>query len=277
MTAPQHSRDTALTGDGGSNPALDLVAPLSAALATATELPLRPQDAALLDGADPFRFGPDASRQAWSLGEGPLAVLVHGYSGRGVQMAPLARHLADRGFRCVFFDAGGHGASRPERIGFHTFINDTRDLITHLDTPVQAMIGHSAGGLAMMRARALYGVTAAQYAVIAAPVYPYVPLEAMRAKGAPEPAIDYFKAILSDQFQMSWSDLARGEAFAPEPEKPLLAIYDNADVRVRPSDADALAALWPDARCVRTDGYGHNRILRAAETLSATAAFLSAG
>lgn len=277
MTAPQHTRDTAPAGDGNSNPALDLIAPLGAALSTAAELPLRPQDAALLEGAEPFRFGPDASRQAWSLGQGPVAVLVHGYSGRGVQMAPLARHLADRGFRCVFFDAGGHGASRPERIGFHTFINDTRDLIAHLDTPVQAMIGHSAGGLAMMRARALYGLSAATYAVISAPIFPYVPLETMRAKGAPEAAIEYFKAILSDQFQMSWSALAGGQAFAPEPGKPLLAVYDNADTKVRPADADALAAIWPGARVVRTDGYGHNRILRAEATLTAVAASLGAG
>ncbi|MBV1934222.1 MAG: alpha/beta hydrolase [Parvibaculaceae bacterium] len=263
------------TSDHLSNEALDLAASLTGALGTSRILPLRPQDEALLEGIDSFRFGAGGSRKAWSIGEGPLVVLVHGYSGRGVQMATLARKLAADGFHCVFFDAGGHGASQPERIGFFTFINDTRDLLAFLGKPVHALIGHSAGALAMMRARELYGLSAERYGVICAPVFPYVPLETMRATGAPEPALDYMKAVLSDQFQMSWSDLAAGHSFAAEAGKEFLAIYDTADLTVRHSDAEVLAEIWPNAKVVKTDGYGHNRILKAEETLAAVADFIS--
>jgi len=259
-----------------SNPALDMVAMLTAVLGKTLDMPLRPQDEALFEGTEPFRFGPDGSRQAWSIGEGPLAVLVHGYSGRGVQMATLARRLAAEGFRSIFFDAGGHGASRPEKIGFFTFIDDTRDLTAHLDTPVHALVGHSAGALAMMRARGLYGVAAEKYAAISAPLFPYVPLESMRGRGVPEAGLDYIKAILSEQFQMSWSSLAAGDAYLPEAGKKLLAVYDTTDERVRHTDADALAGLWPGTRIVKPAGYGHNRILQAGETLDAVADFLKA-
>lgn len=257
-----------------SNEALDMMAPLVAAMGKAESLPLRRQDEALLEGLETFRFGAGGSRQAWSIGEGHLVVLVHGYSGRGVQMATIARRLAAEGYRCVFFDAGGHGASRPEQIGFFTFINDTRDILERLDTPVHALIGHSAGALGMMRARNLYGVSAAKYGVICAPLFPYVPLETIRARGAPEQVIDHVKAILSFQFQMGWLELVRGGAFNAEPDKPLLAIYDTADKTVRHTDTDALAAIWPDSRIIKTDGYGHNRILQAEETLNAVTKFL---
>ncbi|MBV1885713.1 MAG: lysophospholipase [Parvibaculaceae bacterium] len=261
--------------DHASNDALDLVAFLSAVLGKAKVLPLRPQDEALLEGIDSFRFGPDGSRKAWSIGEGPLVVLVHGYSGRGVQMATLARHLAAKGFQCMFFDAGGHGESQPEKIGFSTFIRDTRDFFAHIRMPVYALIGHSAGALAMMRARELYGVSAEKYGVISAPLFPYVPLESMRATGAPEEALDYMKAVLSDQFEMSWSALTGGESFAAEADKSLLAVYDTEDPMVRHTDAERVADLWSNATVVKTAGYGHNRILQAEETLAAVADFVS--
>ncbi|MFT6490430.1 MAG: pimeloyl-ACP methyl ester carboxylesterase [Parvibaculaceae bacterium] len=261
--------------DHSSNDALDLVAFLSAGLGKAKVLPLRPQDEALLKGVDSFCFGPDGSRKAWSIGEGPLVVLVHGYSGRGVQMATLARHLASKGFQCLFFDAGGHGESQPEKIGFSTFIRDTRDFFIHIKTPVYALIGHSAGALAMMRARELYGISAEKYAIISAPLFPYVPLESMRATGAPEESIGYMKAVLSDQFEMSWSSLVGGEAFVVETDKALLAIYDTEDPMVRHTDAEVLAGIWPKATVVKTSGYGHNRILQAEETLAAVAGFVN--
>lgn len=261
-------------GDTLTNPALELAAGLTAALGKAKVLPLRPQDAALLDGLDTFRFGVNGSRLAWSVGQGPLVILVHGYSGRGVQMAALARKLAVEGLRCVFFDAGGHGASTPEKISFSTFMTDTRDIMAHLGEPVHALIGHSAGALAFMRARAMLDISAQKYGLISAPLFPYVPLATMRGKGAPEQSLDYVKAVLCDQFQMSWASLINGDAFAPETGKQVLAVYDTADQRVRHTDADEIASLWPGTRIFKTGGYGHNRILKAPEVLEAVCEFV---
>jgi pimeloyl-ACP methyl ester carboxylesterase len=258
-----------------SNPALELAGSLAIALGQSVPMALRPQDEVLIADADEFRFGPGQSRLGWSIGDGPTAILVHGYSGRGVQMAALAREIAKQGFRAVFFDAGGHGASDPEKIGFSTFVSDTRDIVRHIGGPIYAMIGHSAGGLAMMRARALHDARAEKYAVIAAPLFPYVPLETMQKRGASEDALQYVKAILADQFQTTWSSLAAGIAFEPEPGKPLLAIYDRSDERIRHSDADVLGERWPGATVRKTEGYGHNRVLQAPETLEAISRFLA--
>lgn len=256
-----------------SSDVLEVAAMLGEALGQSSVMPLRPKDESLLAQAETFGFG--AGRIGWSVGSGPVVLLVHGYSGRGVQMAALAFEIARQGFRAIFFDAGGHGASRVEKIGFFTFINDTRDIVDHLNEPIFAMIGHSAGGLAMMRARDLYGVAAERYTLISAPFYPYVPLEGMLKRGAPTAALPYVKAILADQFRTSWSSLARGVAYVSEKSKPLLAIYDTDDERVRHTDADRLGAIWPGARIVKTKGYGHNRILQADEALQAVVAFLT--
>ena len=257
-----------------SAPELDLVAQLAAELGNSRQMPLRPKDQALLEGADTFRFGPDDSRIGWSLGEGPLVILVHGYSGRGIQLAKIARQIASKGFQCIFFDAGGHGDSRVEKIGFFTFMNDTRDIFRHFDAPVYALIGHSAGVLGMMRARKLFGLRAQKYGVICAPLFPYVPLDAMRLGGAPEQTITYIKAILSDQFQTSWSSLVSGISFEADAGKPLLAVYDLQDEMVSHGDAEALRKIWPETTIVKTQGYGHNKILQAPETINAVLDFL---
>lgn len=261
-----------------STPELDGAGQLTRLLGHSLPMPLREQDEALLAHGRAFRFGANESRHGWSFGEGPLVMLVHGYSGRCVQMVQIARSIAALGFECVIFDAGGHGASRAEKIGFFTFMNDVRNLNEHLDRPLHAMIGHSAGGLAMMRARDVYGVRAKMYGVISAPFYPYVPLNSMRASKAPEAAIQLTKVSLSDQFQTPWSTLVAGEAFLPEEEgRPLIAIYDRDDDRVQHSDAELIASLWPGTEVVKTSGYGHNRILQAAETLAALRGFMQRG
>jgi pimeloyl-ACP methyl ester carboxylesterase len=249
---------------------------LAKQLARSEVLPLRPQDHALLEGAQPFRFGPEDSRAGWSIGEGPLVLLVHGWGGRGTQLANLARTLAADGYRAVFFDAGGHGSSRPEPVGFDTFIRDVDALTRSLGGQVFAWIGHSAGGLGMMASRLLHGVRARHYVCISAPLFPYVPLETIEAKGlASAQVIERLKPILAAQFATDWARLEAGAMYAPSADSDLLLVYDLNDERVRHSDADHIGAAWPGAQIVKTASYGHNRILQSPELTSAIRTFLS--
>lgn len=257
----------------------DLAIELARQLAhSAAPLPLRPQDSALLAGATSFRFGPEDSRVGWSLGRGPMVLLTHGWGGRGTQMAGLARSLVAQGFRCAFFDAGGHGDSRSEPVGFDTFIRDVDALTRYFGGAVFAWIGHSAGGLSMMAARALKAVRAEHYVCIAAPLFPYVPLETIRATlGASQDVLDQLKPILAAQFESQWPLLEAGAAYLAQAGSDLLLAYDRDDERVRASDADEIAAGWPGTQIVKTSRYGHNRIVQAPEVWAAIHAFLGPG
>ena len=268
----------------------DFAKSLMEKLSNGQAMPLRPQDAALLEGAQAFRFGPEDSRCAWTLGEGPLVLMIHGWGGRGVQMAPLARSLALAGFRCVFFDAGGHGDSRREPIGFDLFINDAAALTKHVAEPVFAWIGHSAGGLGMMAARALRGLEAERYVCIAAPLFPYVPIATIKQEFAPsEQVIELVQRALAAQFETNWPALEAGGVFHPgfarnaqapnatRDARKLLLAFDIDDERVRHADAERIAEIWPDARIVKTRKFGHNKILQSPEVLAQTLAFLKEG
>jgi Serine aminopeptidase, S33 len=233
-------------------------------------MPLRDEDAARLAAMKSWQFGNEGAKRAWSIGSGRLAILVHGWGGIGAQMAPLAAAIAAAGFRCVLFDALGHGQSGSGRIGFDRFGDDVAELCASLCEMPYALIGHSAGALGMMAARYRHGLSAQHYVCLAMPLFPYVPLETLKARFhfADEQLLP-LKPVLAGQFDRSWPALEAGCVFAQNPGGQLTLVYDRADPRVRHTDADTIAALWPDARVMKTDGLGHNRILRNPEVIAA--------
>jgi pimeloyl-ACP methyl ester carboxylesterase len=233
-------------------------------------MPLRDEDAARLAAMKSWQFGNDGAKRAWSIGSGRLIILVHGWGGIGAQMAPLAAAIAAAGFRCVLFDALGHGESDVGRIGFDRFGDDVAELCASLGEMPFALVGHSAGALGMMAARYRHGISAQHYVCLAMPLFPYVPLETLKGKFLfSDEYLAPLKPELAGQFDRSWAALEAGCVFAENPQGKLTLVYDRADPRVRHGDADAIAALWPDARVIKTDGLGHNRILRNPEVIAA--------
>ena len=78
---------------------------------------------------------------------GAKILLVHGWSGRGLQMAPIGQHLSRQNMQVLAFDAPGHGKAR----GNETTLFEFEDVIHSLDRkygPFQAIVAHSYGVLA---------------------------------------------------------------------------------------------------------------------------------
>lgn len=245
-------------------------------IARSPRMPLRDKDALLLNQMTAFDFGIGGNRKGWSIGCGPQVVLVHGWGGLGVQMAPIALSLVKKGFQCTLFDAGGHGQSADAAIGFDTFINDVTSLAETLGNKIHALIGHSAGGLGMMAARHLRGVQADRFVCLAVPFYPYVPLETLKSRyQLPDAALDRAKPVLARQFETPWCDLECGAAFGGNRHEKLMLIYDYSDERVRHEDANHIAAIWRDATIVKTTALGHNRILSDTGVLSKITTWLT--
>ena len=88
-------------------------------------------------------WGPKRSRR--------VVVCAHGYSGNGRDFDPLARALAERGYRVICPDVAGRGESAwlatPLQYHFPRFIADTRTLLAHLGVTEVDWIGTSMGGL----------------------------------------------------------------------------------------------------------------------------------
>jgi pimeloyl-ACP methyl ester carboxylesterase len=250
---------------------LSLVWP-AAASALAIELFRRPRrfktpprEQEAMNGATPFevRVGVSTRLQAWSWASEPsrpLVILVHGWEGRGSQMAGFAMPLVAAGFRVVTFDAPGHGASTGKRSSLPHFTWALR-AIAHSQGNPHAIIAHSMG--CASATLALRDGLEVQRLVFVAP--PIDPSDYTRQFGEifglSERTVDGLRNRVEERFVRPWSDYSLGGT-APRMRARLLIVHDRDDAEVPYSGGARLAELWPNSRLITTEGLGHRRVLR---------------
>jgi pimeloyl-ACP methyl ester carboxylesterase len=229
----------------------------------------------LLAEAEPFevQVGAESSVQAWRWGSGPAVLLVHGWEGRGSQLAPLVRPLLGRGFSVVTFDAPAHGDSDGSRSSLPHFAWAVRRVADTVSSPY-AIIAHSLGCAATTLALR-EGLSTQRLVFFSPPLNPsdYVDRFGDILNFSTE-VLDRMKLRIEERFLRKWSDYALDET-ARQMTTPLLVIHDREDEETYWSEGSALAAAWPGARMLTTEGLGHRRILREAGVVEAATRFVA--
>jgi pimeloyl-ACP methyl ester carboxylesterase len=242
---------------------------------TPRRFPTPPRERAWLEAATPFTVtAGDDLLPAWSWGDGPAVVLVHGWEGRGSQMGALALGLAADGLRAVAFDAPGHGGAR-SRLGSLPQIAAGIAAVVDAVGPVRAVVGHSFGGAAACWAVAR-GLPVERLALISPPfdLDPYV-TGFGAALGASPRTIAGLVERIERRFDVDWQE-ARRPAVAGAgraPETRVLVVHDREDDETPWAGGAAVARAWPHGEIVTTKGLGHRRILRSAEVVERIARF----
>ena len=89
---------------------------------------------------------------SYEYGQGEKKVLlVHGWSGRGTQLALIAQALNDKGYRVISFDAPAHGKAQGKMSMMPFFIKAVHFLDEEYG-PFEALVGHSLGGMSALKA-----------------------------------------------------------------------------------------------------------------------------
>ena len=210
----------------------------------------------------------------WSWGDGPTAVLMHGWCGRAEQLAAFVPPLVAAGFSVIAPDAPGHGASTGRESSLLAFAQ-TLEAVAARVGPVEAFVGHSAGAAAA--ALAMHRGLKIRRAVFLAPAASLDDVLvqfAWRLRIPPWVAQAMRRRVESRLgVRMSELDVPR---IARDAHTPLLVFHDPADREVPWKDGAAIAQAWAGARLVDVPGAGHNRILRDARVVASASAFLSA-
>lgn len=238
---------------------------------------LAPQAEAFLLTGRPFRECVDAGRiAAWSWGQGPVVVLVHGWGSRGARLAAAyAAPLVNSGFSVVAFDAPGHGASDGRLSSMPQFARALRAVADAVGS-VFAVVAHSMGGSATALAishgldveRAVFLAPAADPARFAADF-----ADAMDV--GPE-AMGAMRQRSEQRLGFRWADLDVPRLAAGF-DVPLLVIHDQDDPTVPWADGAAIAAAWPGAELVTTTGLGHRDVVRDPGVVDRVVAFIWEG
>ena len=200
-------------------------------------------------------------------GDGPVVYLMHGWGGRGSQLAAYVDPLVRAGHRVVMFDAPSHGDSDPGPSGagysHGPQFGHALDAVASKYGPAKAVIAHSMGAVpALMTLK--YGWLGAERLVFLAPM----------ARLSTQ--FDVFQRFLGfgprtrrrmERYTEELVGFSVGEfdvvdlASRMDPY-PTLIVHDRGDRQTSYAESLDLAARLPDAELITTDGLGHHRILR---------------
>jgi pimeloyl-ACP methyl ester carboxylesterase len=208
-------------------------------------------------------------------GEGPAILLVHGWGGRGAQLAAFVPPLVAAGHTVVAFDGPAHGDS-PGRQATLLDFRDAVRTVADAAGPVSGLVAHSLGATAA--AVALREGLAVGRVVFLAPPADPAPFfrRFLGALGVAPGLAPGIEAAFERRTNFRWRDLVV-PAFAPALEVPLLVVHDRGDREVPWHDGAAIAAAWPGAALVTTEGIGHRKVLRDPRVVARVVDFLTTG
>jgi pimeloyl-ACP methyl ester carboxylesterase len=208
---------------------------------------------------------------AWSFGDGPAVLLLHGWEGRGAQLFAFVEPLVARGFRVVAIDAPAHGSS-PGSLSTAYELAAALHAVARTVPRVHAVVAHSLGGLASAIA-VDEGLEIERLVVIGAPFSPEAALETLtRILALPKGVRDRVAEKIALRSRFTWDELTDGEVWRALPI-PLCVVHDSDDKAVPLVDAHAIANLSGGA-LIETRGLGHHRVLRDPEVVSRVVDFI---
>ncbi|MCB0127470.1 MAG: alpha/beta hydrolase [Caldilineaceae bacterium] len=217
---------------------------------------------------------PRPSIRATVEGSGPTVLLVHGWAGRGSQLAPLVAPLVNAGYRVVAFDAPAHGDSPGDRTNLLEVSNLIRTLSQEY-AGFAAIVGHSFGGMAA--GHALYeGARADKLVTIGSPVTMASVLDGFGSQLNASPrTVAGVKRAIERLAKRDVDTFSLSHTLAGSPVTGLI-VHDEEDKEVGCDQARLLHRVWPQSSLYITQGLGHRRILRDAATIARIVAFIVA-
>ncbi len=216
-----------------------------------------------------WTWSPDATT---SLDPVKTVVLVHGWEGRGSQLAAFVPELVARGFRVVAFDAPGHGDSPFARA---SLVEHARALcsVGKALGPIHGVVGHSVGGAATLLATR-FGFHVERLALVAPPTAPAQFATAFARMLELEASVKQAMiARLEARYELRFDELdVRMDA--QRLHTPILVVHDQDDPVVAFENGRQLAEVAPRGELVTVTGLGHRAILRAPPVIDAVARHL---
>ncbi|RYP84279.1 alpha/beta fold hydrolase [Nocardioides guangzhouensis] len=237
-------------------------------------------DTPLPPGGEPFAvtsLGAAVRGHVW--GEGPVVYLVHGWGGRGSQLASFVAPLTAAGFRVVLFDAPAHGRSEHGPAGpgrtHGVEMGKALDEVAARFGPAHTVVAHSLGTMAAYLALR-YGWLGTGRLVLLAPMVEASSLvdQFQLALGFGRRTRRAFERDAHDLVGLPLAEFdARVQAAHVDPV-PTLVVHDRGDRQTSYADAARLVADLPLAELVSTEGLGHRRILHDPAVVARTVAFI---
>jgi len=221
------------------------------------------------------KFGPIALYQWHTENEAaPTVLLIHGWNGRGMQLAAFVEPLISQGFNVISFDAPGHGRSSGKQCNLLR-IADVVHEISNSFGAIDIIIGHSFGAMVMARV-ARDGLNVRKAIAISSPLNADYLLDefcsTLNIKGKS-------KTNLLQRIYNRFGEDIFTRISAVDNVKylkiPGLIVHDKQDHNIPSEHAQALNKAWKGSELLITDNLGHLRILRNKKVIDSVIEFIT--
>ncbi len=203
----------------------------------------------------------DKTVQAWRWGRGPAVLMVHGWSGRGVQFHRFVAPLVQAGYTAIAIDGPAHGASSGRITSYFEFTDTIRAFLsTELGFNIQGIIGHSFGASAAINALAKEGIVL--NAVCIAPVLKLRELlhHSFKRFGVPQTLVAKLIGKFEQQFGYHL-EADNPHRLTGDLKGPVLIVHDQQDRTAAFGDSVYQAQIHDHISILATRGLGHRKIL----------------
>jgi pimeloyl-ACP methyl ester carboxylesterase len=208
-------------------------------------------------------------------GERGTVLLVHGWGERAASLGAFVAPLVAEGYRVVGMDAPAHGGSSGGQTDGLQVAAAIRGVSDSLGD-VTGVVAHSMGAMTVTYAVA-EGLSVDALVLLAPSVHLDHAFDKLSQMfRLPAAAKIGLKQTIARRYGPDiWGRFSTPE-LARSIDVPALIVHDREDPQVDLADAEELAAAWPGARLVTTEGLGHGRILRDPRVIEETVTFLRA-
>ena len=199
----------------------------------------------------------------WQWGQGPAALLVHGWNGRGSQLHRFISPLRAAGYSVIAFDAPAHGESAGRTTNYFEWTDAVRFFLKpESGFDIRAVIGHSLGAAAVVN-----GISKEKAPAAAVLISPLLRLKELLT------ATFVQHGIPQELFGRIVADLEAVHGYSLDRDNPaalidtlgagnrILIVHDKGDRLVPWQDSRTLADTYARIRLLTTQGLGHSAIL----------------
>ena len=203
---------------------------------------------------------PYSQLRIYELGEGPVVLFTHGWSGSASQFFPLMENVAQQGFKAVAFDHYAHGKSAGKVANLPLFVRAVEAVKNSINADIVAAISHSMGCIA-----ALNKVVCKTHILLAPPFDFYNGFEArILGTGISKRLFKSLVASVEGEHNMQFETLLPEQHLSKH--KRIFIVHDEDDKFAFHHLTQQIASAHAHIDLQSTKGLGHSRVINDAQT-----------
>lgn len=197
----------------------------------------------------------------WGDSTKPYVLVIHGWAGRATQFRKFIPALIESGYKVIGFDGPSHGRSEGKKTNLYEFEEVIKKIVELKGTPM-AVIAHSFGGGAALYA-IMQGLPVKKLINIASPtIADEIVKSYLNAIGGSWKTGAAFKKLIHKKYGKPFEEFTAMHFIKEINDLSLLLVHDVDDKDVSIIQAEELIKAYPKGRLIKTQGLGHNRVLK---------------